>query len=140
MAVRKRPLSSMAAAKHLEKIIASMGKSQTAVAEETGIARVSLNRFLRAQSELRLTDFLLMLNYAGIDLEETLRNRNEEVGGQESGRRKNLGRDLETVFEAMPVSGKKSYLGHVVAYAELLHSKVKRDCYSRLKAQYEEIR
>jgi transcriptional regulator with XRE-family HTH domain len=137
MTAAKKPLNSVTTAKLLEGIISGLGKSQSGLAQETGIARVSLNRYLRGQSELRLSDFLILLNSLGVDIEDALRRRHEESSGQLSTRRKDLGRDLESVLEAMPSAGKKSYLGQVVAYAELLRARVGRDCYKRLKSAYD---
>lgn len=138
MAPRNSALTPTAAAKLLEEIFIGLKKSQTHIAEETGIARVTLNRFLRGQSELRLSDFLLVLHYVGIDLEAILRERTEAVQGIVDAKKRCLGQDLESVLGAMPYAGRKSYLGHLVAYAELLRPKLAQACQRRLRAEYDQ--
>lgn len=118
-------------------LMKALDKNQTLISEEADLSRVSLNRFLRGQSELRLSDFIQIMRVLGVDIEKVLNDRLAEATGEKGGKLKGYGPDVELVLNAVSRLGKQSYLGHLVAYAELLGPQIPLQTYKRLKAEYE---
>lgn len=118
-------------------LMKALDKNQTQVADTAELSRVSLNRFLRGQSELRLSDFVRMMQILGVDIDKVVADRLEEATGEKEGRLKDIGPDMELVLNSMSRLGKQSYLGHLVAYAELLGPRIPAQSYKRLMAEYE---
>ena len=136
-ATKLRKFDHKAFGRAISVLMKALDKNQTQVADAADLSRVSLNRFLRGQSELRLSDFVRMLQLLGIDVEKSVRERLEDVTGEKNGKLKGVGPDMELVLNSMSRLGKQSYLGHLVAYAELLGPRIPAQTYKRLHAEYE---
>lgn len=120
----------------LQEILRLSGMSQTKVANELEISRVSLNRYLQGQSELRLRDFLQLAKLIGVDVEGLIRERLQALTGDRQGLYLGIGNDLELILSRMPKLSKQTYLGHVVAFLEIEKSRIPEAIQKRIRTEY----
>lgn len=50
------------------------GLKQQAIADQIAVSRISVNRFFNGHTEIRSTDFVLMLKALGIDIEAQIQS------------------------------------------------------------------
>lgn len=67
------------AADSLKRIAKLLNHSQTAIAKEAGISRITVNRFLKGHCEVRTTDFINICSALGINIDEAIQARFQEV-------------------------------------------------------------
>ena len=124
---------------HIALLARASGLTQTEISEQCKISRVSLNRFFRGQSELRAVDLARVLLFLGIDLGAIVKSRLTQVTGDaEKESDGTLGRDMEFVLGTMSELGKRSYLGHLVAHAELKGDEIPKKVFLRLHNEMEQ--
>ncbi len=116
----------------------ALDMSQTELANRSGVSRVSLNRFFRGQSELRLSDLVSILEVLGIDLENIVQSKLSSVTGEKSTSLSGLGSEIELILQSMSTLGRRSYLGHLLAHTLLMNPKPGRSIIDRIEAAMEE--
>ena len=130
------PMKDRSMGKRVALLARAKDVSQTELASRSEVSRVSLNRFFRGQSELRLSDFVQVLQELGIDFEVILKDRLDQAAGKTPEiDSPTLGGDMEVVLNNMTGLGRKSYLGHLVAHAELLDGEVPDEVFFRLQKE-----
>ncbi len=115
--------SGVAIGRKVSLLAKALDVSQTELANQSGVSRVSLNRFFRGQSELRLSDLVSILEVLGIDLESIIQSKLSAVTGEKSSNLGGLGSEIELILQSMSPLGRRSYLGHLLAHASLMDPK-----------------
>lgn len=55
------------------------GKTQHEIALQTGMSRISVNRFFNGHTEVRAGDAVRILEYLGIDVEALIKQKTEDI-------------------------------------------------------------
>lgn len=116
----------------------ALDMSQTELASRSGVSRVSLNRFFRGQSELRLSDLVSVLEVLGVDLENIIQSKLSAVTGEKGTSLSGIGSEIEFILQSMTPLGRRSYLGHLLAHATLMEPKPGNSLLERIEIAMDE--
>lgn len=123
--------------KLLRALMEELKISQSQLARDLKISRVPLNRFLRGQSDLRLRDYHKILSALGVPMETILDKRLAQVVSEKStGSLVGIGEELECILLRLPRVDQKAYLGQVIAFFDLVGSKIPKGRRKRLQAVF----
>ena len=114
-------------------LLKSANISQTKLASMTNISRVSINRYLKGQTDIRASDVIKMLAATGIDLEEIVYNHLRKTShAPQTSEDMAIGQDIENLFRGLEHYERKTYVSYLLNHAKILNPEIPRDVLRRL--------
>ena len=119
----------------LDLLLKAVDISQTKLASLTNVPRVSINRYIRGQSDIRSSDVIKLLFALGIDLKEIIYNHLKKISKESESSEDimEVAQDIESVFKNLNPYERKTYIGYLVNHAKALNPQIPQHLIQRLK-------
>lgn len=134
-------LTRLAFAEKLAILAKSKGISQSELAEQIDISRVSINRFFKGKSSIRTKDLIQLLRVLDIDLEEVIEQQlNSKLsGGSQEGMQSQghsqVYEDLISVIENLDSQARSNVFEQVIWWGRCVLNEPARKASERLHSQ-----
>lgn len=135
-------LNDLAFAEKLAILAKSKGISQSELAEQIDISRVSVNRFFKGKSSIRTKDLIQLLRVLDVDLEEVIEQKLESKlgGGQKNQEGAHSGypqvySDLISIIDNLDPSARSNVFEQVIWWGRCVLNEPARRASERLHSQ-----